>query len=842
MFHGDEIRALPAKLTAFFATLFMQRFWEILLGLRKGFLGQEGHFSIQFNPSWPWQDSVGGAGVWNLLLFAAAAALVVYVYRREGRSQRARIILGSIRAALLVFLLILLNRPVLTLGQIRREPSVLGILIDDSLSMEIPDATGADGKPEARLSAAVNLLTDQDGKLLRKLASMHAIRIFDFSRGAHQIASVDGPDDSGETKNSEGSIQQAISALRDLQPVGEQTQVVSSLRSVLEELQGQRVAGVVLLTDGRETPSAALPEAVDAVHSFGVNIVPVPVGSDRMPRNVVVESVSYEPSGFVDDITNFKVTLRATGFEPNHPIVLALKREITQDGRTIRVPVLNDFGRPITTTVYAADDRPFDAELQYKPTAADMPTAHLIVEAEKEEGELPDTENFRKVQLAVLDDKITLLYVDGYPRWDYRYLKNAMLRDKTVKISCLLTSADPTFRQEGSDDPSREGGSWAITAFPTSMDQLQDYDVVILGDVDPRQFTDEQLQMISDFVSKKGGGFAMVAGPRWSPQAFRNTPIEPVLPVIISHVETDDSDSEITEGFRPVLTKAGTESSIFRFFADEAANQEYLKNHLQELFWYCRGLIVKPGVGIVLAEHPSDLGPDNRKAPIFVIGRFGAGRTIFSAIDDSWRWRFYTGESIFNTYWVQQLRYLARGRKLGERKLTFTSEQDSYELGKQVRLQVRLLSADLMQQTSGPITAQIVDDSTGTAVRQVELNRLAKSPDELEGSFTADRAGQFSAKLPELGGVEESVSYNVQVPQLELDEPQVDLPALSRLAAEAPLPLSAAAAKLPGLLPSAAKIIPIDSSQPLWNAPLAMLIFAVLILSEWIIRKMLGML
>jgi uncharacterized membrane protein len=417
-----------------------------------------------------------------------------------------------------------------------------------------------------------------------------------------------------------------------------------------------------------------------------------------------------------------------------------------------------------------------------------------------------------------------------------------MLRDRTVKISCLLTSADPAFRQEGSDDPNRPAKTWAITAFPTSPEQFLDYDVVLLGDVDPRQFTDAQLQMISDFVSKKGGGFEMVAGPRWSPSAFRNTPIEPLLPVLISHVEPDDSRTSITEGFRPVVTKAGADSSIFRFFPDAMVNDEYVRNHLQPLFWYCRGTMAKPGVGIVLAEHPSDIGPDDRKAPILVVGRFGAGRTIFSGIDESWRWRYYTGESIFNTYWVQQFRYLARGRKLGQRKLTFTRDQDIYEVGKQVTLRVRILSADLLQQLSPPLAVEVVDDATNQTVRRLDLNRQEGATDIFSGSFTADKVGKFTVKLAQVGGEAKSVSYTVETPQLELVDPTVDMAALSRLATDVPIPLSQAAAKLP-MIRSASRLIPVPNTpQPLWNAPLVMVVFVGLITVEWMLRKINGML
>src|SRR4051812_32628236 len=116
----------------------MQRLLENILGLKNDFLSQEGEFSLQFNPHWPLQQYLG-AGFWNVLLGAVAVMLVVYVYRREGRSRGARVTLGVLRALLLAFVIALLNRPVLTLGQSRTEPSVLAVLIDDSVSMSVKD-------------------------------------------------------------------------------------------------------------------------------------------------------------------------------------------------------------------------------------------------------------------------------------------------------------------------------------------------------------------------------------------------------------------------------------------------------------------------------------------------------------------------------------------------------------------------------------------------------------------------------------------------------------------------------------------------------------------------------
>jgi uncharacterized membrane protein len=384
--------------------------------------------------------------------------------------------------------------------------------------------------------------------------------------------------------------------------------------------------------------------------------------------------------------------------------------------------------------------------------------------------------------------------------------------------------------------------------------------VVLFGDTDPRQFSDRQLQLVNEIVSKKGGGFGMVAGPRWSPQAYKNTPIEQILPVSIARVETEENRAAITQGFRPALTKAGADSSIFRFYFDKATNEKFLREDIQPIFWYCRGVTPKAGVGEVFAEHPTEMDVDGkRKAPLLVFGHFGAGRTMFSGIDDSWRWRFYTGESVFDSYWVQQLRYLARSKKLGQRRLTFTLSRPTYELGEQVKLTLHVLDPQLSQQLPEQIRVDIFEEGAGTTqpttgpstvaslARQEVLQRHeGLNSDTYSLTFTADRMGKYIAKLPPIaGGTEEMMlEVPVTVPRLELTQPQLDRAALNKLVAVMGgeiVPPSMAREKLPQI-PSAARIIPINTSRPLWDAPLAMILFVLLISGEWVLRKVYGML
>jgi uncharacterized membrane protein len=786
----------------------MNRFWELILGLDPGFLNKDGEFFLAFNPKWPWHESIG-AGVWNFLLVVLAVLLVVYVYRREGRSRPVRIVLGTMRLLLLGLLVALLNRPVLTLSQSRTEPSVLAVMIDDSISMCVKDAAPVDASPKSRLEAAVGLLTDQDQAMLRELEKQHVIRLFPFNRDKQPATTME--------------------ELSKLEPTGQTTQIVSSIRSVMQELQGQRVAGIVVLTDGRETPAQPMAEAIQSLKDFGMKIYPVAIGSDRAPMNIDIPSINVQESVFKGDIVNVRAMVRGSGLDAGHVARIVVKDKNT--GAILTPPS----GGASEKDIALDGSQPVEVELQFLP--AEVGPLDIVVEAVAQPGELDDEDNVRTAQLAVLDAKIALLYVDGYPRWEYRYIKNEMIRDRTVDISCLLTSADPTFAQEG-DKP--------IKRFPESIEEMLEYDVVLFGDVDPRQFTDSQLQLVNEFVSRKGGGFGMIAGPRWSPQSFRNTAIEPILPVIISQVTTEDSSGSITQGFRPTLTKVGSQSSIFRFFADRDANDQFLAEGIQPIFWYCRGVTSKSGVGEVYAEHPADTGMDGRKAPILVLGRYGAGRTLFSAIDDSWRWRFYTGETIFDTYWVQQIRYLARSKKLGQRRLTLASLRPVYELGEQVRVSMRVLDAQLLQQLPDQIRVELVDE-LGQVIRQENLIRQEGQIDLYVATFAADRIGRFTVQLPPIaGGVDGlSVPIEVSVPRMELVQPQVDRMLLSRLASETlgeTIDFDRARSTLPALIPSAAKIIPVETSQPLWDTPLVMMLFVGLITLEWVLRKMFGML
>lgn len=831
------------------------RLWEILLGLDKGFLGRDGELTWHFNPQWPGQKVVG-AVTWNLVLAGLAAFLVYYVYRREGKSRRDRVLLGAIRVTVLAFLIALLNRPVLTLVESVSEPSVLAVLVDDTISMQVKDAANADQPPKSRLEAVADLFTADNAATLRDLGKTHVLKFYRLSANAgggaaEPIATLDvqsgGSNRSKEDRDraEAAAVVPVVDAIKKLQPVGNSTQVVASVRSVLEGLQGQRVAGVVVLSDGRDTPAENLIDAVAAVKNFGVKVYPVPVGSEQAPKNIDIRSVNVQDSAFKGDVVSVRATVHGTGYPPEHPVELTLT-----DGRT-KAPLRDPSGNVVRTTVQLKDDKPQPVEMQFKADQVGM--LDVVVEATPQAGEINDKDNRRVSPMEVLDAKINVFFVEGYPRWEYRYIKNEMLREPTINLSCLLQSADAGFTQEHSAiDASSSFKYFPYRDFPTSLEQLQECDVILFGDVDAQRLSDAQLQLVRQFVEEYSGGFGMIAGPRWSPQAYRNTAIQDLLPVTINNVQPTNLTGSITQGFRPVVTKEGEDSSVFRFFTDREQNKRYMSELSQPIFWYCRGVEPKPGLAEVYAEHPTDTLPDGRHAPLLVVGHFGAGRTLFSGIEESWRWRFYTGESIFDTYWVQQLRYLARSKKIGSRGMTFTSARDAYEVGEQARLSLHILNRKLLQQLPDQLGVEITD-AAGQVVRREALVRQEGQPDTYVAQFPADRIGTFTARLPPITAEarELNVRIDVNVPAKELEQPQVDRTLLGRLASEtaAVLP-DQAEPKLIDLatarrdlarIPSAARSIPLFSDMPLWDAPLALVIFVLLITLEWVLRKAFGM-
>ena len=239
--------------------------------------------------------------------------------------------------------------------------------------------------------------------------------------------------------------------------------------------------------------------------------------------------------------------------------------------------------------------------------------------------------------------RLKVLLVEGFPRYDYRYVKSLFEREsdavrgnKSVELEVYLTSAQP-------DAPKQDRS--LIGRFP-SADELKKYDLVILGDVDFKSFPkgDQAAEALAKFVKETGGGLLMLAGEQANPHAYRETPLNDIMPVICDGPPPEPAETSIKESFRPRLTNAGQTHPLFRFSTEETDNAE-IWNRLTPLYWYSKGYRRKLSAE-VLAVHPerpaeaaAGQSAKEENHPLVLQQFVGSGRVLFIGFDDTWRWR-----------------------------------------------------------------------------------------------------------------------------------------------------------------------------------------------------------
>ena len=446
--------------------------------------------------------------------------------------------------------------------------------------------------------------------------------------------------------------------------------------------------------------------------------------------------------------------------------------------------------------------------------------------------------NVERVELRVLDDKLRVLYVEGYPRYEYRYLKNILLREETIRSSVLLLSADAEFAQEGSDP---------IRRFPETAEELGQYDVVLFGDVDPTGawLSPAQARLLVEFVGDHGGGFGLIAGERHAPHRFRGGTLARLIPVRIDPEFLGRYDRTLSTTFHPRLTPAGEQSRLFRFERAPQVSRQIFES-LPGLYWMARSLGPRPGAE-VLAEHPS-LHTLTGGMPLVVVGRYGAGRVLFVATDDTWRWRRHTGEFFHDTYWVQLCRMLMRPSDPGQdRRLLIRPDRRTYAFGDRVEVRVEVTDPELLASLDSSLTVAMLDARSAPQATFC-AQRVGASSNVFEASFVPAQPGSFTVRCPEVvpraGRRAASALIRVETSNLEARHPEANHDLLIRLAEQT----GGQVVDLDQLPEVLSRIrdrgvaVPDDIAESLWDSKLVLVLFVSLISLEWGLRKVLGLL
>ena len=780
-------------------------------------------------PGWRFRFAEPWPAWW--LIAAGLAVLAYLVYRRESgtATPRQKLFLSVLRAAALLLLLGMIFRPVSVSELFHTTDSVLVMMVDSSLSMDIRDEYRDPGYEAAVASAAgiapagaqsltpeqkaqLNLLDrrrivtkifDKSGsKLLKELREKCMPRLYTFSS---ELRPTQWPGD--------GQQYEPL-----LKAEGRTTAIGECIREAVRELKGQRIAGMVIITDGqsnvgRDTVAAAEEYALNREEPFP--IFTVGVGDPSEPKDIEVLQIFGNNTVFAKDSVSFTVAISSQGFAGRRATLTIKSGETTlatrqfdiKDGQLQQVPI------------------------RFKPEQAGKYECRAIVEPMS--GELTDRNNQSPPHLLdVIDRPIQVLLVSEKPTWEYRYLKNYLIRDTSVKVSCLLQSADPDFFQEG---------TLPISEFPKSREELFKYDVIILMGANPARFTDADTASIQNFVENVGGGLLVTAQEEYQPSLYTNTPIEKLLPVVPGPPLYYDPLREkptITQSFAPVLTPAGMQHPVTALNPDEEQNAGVWKG-LPGSFWYFPALKLKPGA-VSLLDHPSE-GNENGKYPLVAVQFYRGARTMYVGFDSTWRWRFMVGDLHFGRFWGQAIRFLSSGRLLGENKrLNVATDKSTYVLGQKVIVQARSLDRFYEPLKADELPANVASDEFKE--KALALKAVPGNPGMFRGEFTPASPGKYTVSIKSGSGAtaaESSASMVVRMPDLEYDKPGMNADLLRKVAKVSGgnyFPIHQVSA-IPAELDKLREEYTSEEQHDIWDSPWLLGLFAALVIVEWAVRK-----
>lgn len=698
------------------------------------------------------------------------------------------------------------------------------------------------------------------------------VNVFHLDAAGRAIRFSDSQGKAGEITHPDDveSLKRAQKAAAELQPSGDDSRLGSAVRQVLDYYKGGSLAAVIMLSDGVTTRDESISQVSSYAKLRGVPLFFVGIGDDQEIRDLKLHDLQVEDTVYVGDRVIFQARLTGEGYKD--PVAVVLK-EKQKDGTEKEVDR--------TIIKLTPQNKSERVLLRHRPNEAGRKMFIIeVIEPEaadpKQKPEHAGSARLER-EIDVLESKlIKVLYVEQFPRYEFRFVKSLLEREsddaqnkRSVDLKVVLLDADPDF-------PAQD--KTALPDFPATRQELDQYDVVILGDVDPhgQRMGDQRLRMLADFVRgedesgkklrKTGGGLLMLAGPNFNPHGYRNTPLAAVLPIEPNAQPPVEPEELLEEDkFQLQMTAVGREHPVFRFSPNDAENQKIWEG-LSGMFWHARGYRIKP-LAEVLAVHPDQkadakIGGQDPRHPLVVQQFVGSGRTMFFGFEESWRWRLREDEVRFNQFWIQTVRYLSRTRL--SRTVLRLDRQTPYRLGEPIKVTVRFpdnvplpdsKQKDDQFAPKGDVTVIVEHrppgSDKGEADSEIQTMKLAKmegSWGTFEGLLKRTREGKYRFWLstPDVSkedpnGQKPGAEARVEMPPGELDRLRMDQHEMleASKATQGGFYTVDVANQLLEDLPSGFRIS-LNTPRPpwlMWNHALMFLLVLGLLSSEWLLRK-----
>lgn len=738
-------------------------------------------------PGWVW---LAGAGL--------ALLVGLEAYRRMPGSRSLRGSLAACRGLVIVLVLAMLAGPVAELPREDVEPDRVLVLVDRSRSMSVADAEDPDGGGRITRSRQAEMAFRRAADDLAALGRRKEIRWFGFHEGLFTLG--EQPEDP------------AVPEFGDAP--GRRTDLSRAIDQAVQRSGGRPISAIILASDGRATRPVD-PALARRLRSEGVPLVVVPLGSREPVGDLAVADVDAPGRAFVRDKVPVRLDMDRLG--------PALQRT----GATVRL--VDDLDGTVLDEVRLepADDRT-SLTLVAEPEVPGETT--WTVRIEPDEPDLVPENNVASVAIELVDRPMRVLFVDGYPRWEYRYLKNLLIREESIESSNFLLTADRDFAQEGNAPISR---------LPRTAEEWQPFDVIVIGDVPAGFFSPEQTERIRDHVADGGAGLLWIGGERSMPATWEDSVLADLLP-FTGGTRLPSMGRAVTMEPTPLAERLGVLQLVL---GEDRGWPEELRDPAvgwSQLSWSQR---IDPGRLKPTAEPLARTvaAVDGSPLPLLVHMRFGAGQVIYSATDEIWRWRYGRGEVLPEQFWIQMIRMLARDRlAAGGEAAVLEVDPPRTEVGRPVQVRVRVLDARLAETRRGSIEAEVVD-AAGETLTRLEL--VPEPGDEARHTATwlPDRAGGFTIRVSggDLADLGLAASLMVREPADELLQPETDHPLLERLAAETGGRVLAPDRIGPGLegLPNREVRTENPLRESIWDTPLAFALLLGLLALEWLGRR-----
>ena len=718
-------------------------------------------------PTWGWALAV-----------AAAVALAWIGYARIQGPTTARVALGALRAAAVAWLLAVLLGPELVLPRERIEPDRVAVVVDRSASLEVRDAPAGASRDEQAREVSIRL-----ADALRADERAHEVRWFGFHADAFplEVAEVDGP----------------ILGAAD----GARTRLGRAIERALRDAAERPIAAVVVASDGRtdDPPDRAL---LRRLADEGIPLIVVPLGSAEPLGDVAVAEARAPGRAFRDDEVPVEARLSRVGRASDDPVIVRLVD--SEDGTVLAeqsVPP-ESIGEPVVLLARAVD----------------AGRRRWRVEVVAPSDDLVPANDSREVEVELLDRPLRVLFCDASPRWEYRYLKNLLVREPSVESSVMLLSADRDFAQEG---------NMPISRLPRSPEELAAYDLIVLGDVPGGFFSPEQLEMIREHVAVRGAGLVVVAGPRNVPRGWERTPLEELVP--FAPPTPAVIDREVSLRATDLAARLGVVG------ADSLPPPDAPWGRLR---WAQRidPATLKPAAEVLAETTEGD--------PILLRMRYGAGQVLYLATDETWRWRYGRGETLQERFWIPLLRLLGRESVAeGEAPWRLRATPSRIALGEATRLELELGESRAMELDLASAEVSISRRGEDGSSTTIDLPRTA--PGLHAASWIPDAPGEHLVEVSEPGllrlGGRAGVVVEVTRADAEWRRPDADHALLASIA-EATGGALVPPDQLEGIvdrIPNRSVVVSMPIVEPIWSSPLALLGALLLLSMEWIGRRLL---